>query len=299
MSRFELELNSRDIRRQDLQHEERLIKLRCLLDIEKFSARMNLETYKKRLKSAFPTREALHKSGSFMTMEMLHANEAYQHWQTSGHSCLLVLSGQNRTGDNSTTLSWLSPAAVLTIENLRRSEKCVAYYCCQVDYTMSDRRCPPLQEIMACLVYQIVTLRPTLVQTGSYRIEAAISSNTWRDVDEEIALEAMRACLIDLLSLFEPEEEITLVLDRVDRCSSGDETLSGQVLLTQLLELVLAAPCILKILIVASSTSWKIRPDQRERLRRKGGKHLVDKLDWHQESDRSLALSRFPARNVS
>ena len=156
---------------------------------------------------------------------------------------------------------------------------------------MSDQRRPPLQELMAYLLYQIVVSSPELIQTGSHLIETAISRDEWKDINEEIALEAMRACLMDLLGLFPADEEITLVLDRVDRCCYDDEALSGQVLLMQLLNFVLEAHCILKILVVASSTSWKIREDQRERLRRKGGRYFVDKLDWHQERNHPTTLT--------
>lgn len=115
-----------------------------------------------------------------MNMDMLQANESYQHWQSSEHSCLLALCGQNRTGDSSTTLNWLSPAAVVIIEHLRGSNKTVAYYFCQVEFTMSDRTCPQLQELMACLLYQLRESRPDLVQDGSHRIETAVSSEAWQ-----------------------------------------------------------------------------------------------------------------------
>lgn len=223
---------------------------------------------------------------------MLQADESFQNWQESEHSCLLALCGQNRTWDNATTLSWLSAAAVIVTEQLRGAKRLVAYYYCQVQLNMSDQRRPPLQELMAYLVYQIIASRPELMQIGSHKIKTAVSCDEWREINEEVALEVMRACLMDLLGLFQADEEITLVLDRVDRCCYGDEALSGQVLLMQFLELVFEAPCILNILVVANSTSWKIRADQRERLRRKGGNNFVDKLEWHQERNHPTTLTR-------
>lgn len=156
---------------------------------------------------------------------------------------------------------------------------------------------PQLQELMACLLYQLRESRPDLVQDGSHRIETAISSEAWQDADEQIALEAMRACMLSLPGLFDANEEITLVLDRVNKCCSANELVNGQVLLMQLMKLVMAAPCVLKILVVTSATSWKISPNQRERLRIKGGSYRVDNLDWHQQSGRSMALTAPTLRN--
>lgn len=144
---------------------------------------------------------------------------------------------------------------------------------------MSDRRCPPLQELMACLLYQLVEFHPDLVQHGAQKIETAIQSEAWQNTDGQLALEAMRACMLSLLGLFPTNEKITLVLDWFDKCYSGSQSVSGQVLLMQLLQLVVVAPCVLKILVVTNSTSWKIRPDQRARILKDGGSCYIKKLD--------------------
>jgi hypothetical protein len=61
MSHFLIGLDSRDIQRQNRQDQERIANLRVLLRIEKYIARMHIETYKKRLNSAFPAEETTQK----------------------------------------------------------------------------------------------------------------------------------------------------------------------------------------------------------------------------------------------
>ncbi len=61
MSHFLIGLDSRDIQRQDRQDQERLANLRVLLQIEKYIARMDIETYNERLNSAFPAEETTQK----------------------------------------------------------------------------------------------------------------------------------------------------------------------------------------------------------------------------------------------
>ncbi len=61
MSHSLIGLNSRDIQRQDRQDQERLANLRVLLQIEKYIARMDIETYNERLNNAFPAEETTQK----------------------------------------------------------------------------------------------------------------------------------------------------------------------------------------------------------------------------------------------
>ncbi|KAL8907851.1 MAG: hypothetical protein Q9207_001175 [Kuettlingeria erythrocarpa] len=284
-------LDRRDIKRQKNQDRERLDNLRIILDVEKSRPKTHVEGYKNRLQMTFPHNRINRRTAAPMTPELLQADESYQQWHGCEHSCLLVLSGRTFIGNGPTTLSWLSPAAVTVTEQLRDQQQLVAYYYCQVAPNMLDRECPPLQDVMASLVYQLVEIRPELIESGVQKLQATMTSEDWNSEDEGTALETMRDFLIGLLQSFSPAEVVTLVLDRMDRCRVGDSKLSGWILLTQLLQVVKRAACIIKILVVNSTTSWNLGKDHRERLKRVGGDFYVDKLDWHQQSERSKALT--------
>lgn len=253
---------------------------------------MDIVSYKERLAHAFSSHRQRRNFTPQMTTDLLQMEAQYRQWENCEHSCLLVLSGRNWSGYSSTTLSWLSLAAVLVTEQLHTANRTGASYYCQVDFTISDEKRPSISQVMASIIYQLLVIRPDILRTESQRFEKATQSKDWLDEDENTALEVMNSYLMEVLDSFPPDRSVTLVLDRVDKCCFGMSELSSRVLRMQLLQLVNKAHVTLKILVVTSAnSSWNITGLLRSQLKRKGGDSYVEKLDWHQESNRARALA--------
>lgn len=291
--------------KQDNEDKERLNKLRTALNLQNADSRhLDIHKHRALLNSDFPQRTLRHSKPTQITQASLDHEEMFQHWDQTKDPCLLHLSGQNWTGsDSSSTLLWLSSAAILVLDRLTTSKVFFAYYFCQVSYHVRKHERSCIQDLTCSLVDQLVSLRPELLRSGELSTSLRHTLNTgFAQTDEEdVVLERMKDCLLRILEEFQPDDKIVLVLDRLDKCYCGEEEITAQETLRCLLLIALHARCQVKILIVARSSwfsakqatrfeSW-LRKEQNQQPGRHETLCYLHRNHWDQESERERSLS--------
>ena len=247
-----------------------------------------------------------------MTQASLDREEMFQHWEQTSEPCLLHLSGQNWTGsDSSSTLLWLSPAAILVLDRLATSNVFLAYYFCQVSYHVRKHERSFIRNLTCSLVHQLVCHRPELLRSGelSSSLKHTLGTDSSQLDDEDVMLDRMKDCLLRILGEFQPDDKILLVLDRLDKCYCGEEEITAQETLRCLLLIALHARCQVRILIVARSSwlplnqqkrleTW-LQKEQNQQPGRQKALCYLHRKHWDQESARERSLSPGLVPNTS
>ena len=291
--------------KQDNEDKERLDELRVALNLQNFDSR-HRDVYKHRtlLNSDFPQRTLRLSEPTRLTQASLDREEMFQHWDQTKGPCLLHLSGQNWTGsDSSSTLLWLSPAAILVLDRLAMSKVFLAYYFCQVSYHVRKHEQSCIQNLTCSLVHQLVSHRPELLRSGELLTSLKLTLDPgFAETDEEdVVLDRMKDCLQRILGAFQSDDKVVLVLDRLDKCYCGEEEITAQEILRCLLSIALHARCQVRILIVARS-SWlsakqatRLETWLRKEHNQQPGRHealcYLHRKHWDQESERERSLS--------
>ena len=239
----------------------------------------------------------------------------FQHWDQTTDPCLLHLSGQNWTGsDSSSTLLWLSPAAILVLDRLAMSKAFFAYYFCQVSYHVRKDERTYVQNMMCSLIHQVVSHRPEMLRSGelskslNHTLDAGLAQTDEDDAVLEV-LDRMKDCFLKVLEKFQPGDKIVLVLDRLDKCWSGEEELTAPETLRCLLSIAIHARCQVRILIVTRSSwlqgqqatrleTW-LQKEQKQQPGRQKALCYLHRKQWDQESERERSLSPGLPRNSS
>ncbi|KAL9118252.1 MAG: hypothetical protein Q9187_005208 [Circinaria calcarea] len=188
------------------------------------SPETELEACKKSQLNAFAKLPSHRRSPKVEYMQMspglLSTSEAYQKWQDSAQSCLLLLSGRTASeGRNSRgdTHSWLSPATTYVTEELRKQDQRVAYYCCHPDLRAEDHSG---KEIISTIIYQMLDWKPAILRHRNQQFRSVVQSPAWQDPgDESASIEIMFRLVREILAEIKDLGRITVVLDRVDLCS--------------------------------------------------------------------------------
>ncbi|OCK89971.1 uncharacterized protein K441DRAFT_581561, partial [Cenococcum geophilum 1.58] len=201
-----------------------LKELRSILKFKESDKHTNIQHYKGLLDPAFADRRYGREEPCLMDWDILAEEASFHRWWNTESSSLLFLSGKNWITVNNSTLSWLSYAAVLLTQKPLQDNRNVAYYFCQANNMLTDRRRRTIQDLMASLLYQIANSQPKLLRSGVEAIRDAIASDEWNSEDEEVVLEAMAALFIEVLSTLDSDEEFTLVIDRIDQCRWSSES---------------------------------------------------------------------------
>ena len=152
-----------------------------------------------------------------MTPSLLSTSLAYQSWQRSTQSCLLLLSGhtalEGRNG-RGYTHSWLSPTTTHVTEELHEQGKLVAYYCCHPG--PRPEKIIRGKDIIAAVVYQILEWHPEVLRRKEQQFGVMVRSEEWRSQNEgetlEISFRLLREVLVELKDL----GTFYIVLDRID-----------------------------------------------------------------------------------
>lgn len=270
--------------------------LRSILKFKESDKHTNVQRYKGLLDSAFADRHYGREEPCLMDWDILAEEASFHRWWNTESSSLLFLSGKNWITVNNSTLSWLSYAAVLLTQKLLQDNRNVAYYFCQADNMLTDRRRRTIQDLMASLLYQIANSQPKLLRSGVEAIRDAIASDEWNSEDEEVALEVIAALFIEVLSTLDSDEEFTLVIDRIDQCRWSSEIEdSGSSIenaLLWLLHVVREVPCSIRIVVITYSTSMgDLSHSIRNRLQKRGGERYIERTDWHQEGQTGRSVS--------
>lgn len=209
-----------------------------------------------------------------MTQKLLHTSEAYNKWQDTVGSCLLVLSGQTvpeaRTS-RGYTHSWLSPATIYIAEELRKNERLVAFYSCHPGVRAEGHTG---KDIMSIITYQILEWKPEILRRKDQQFRSKLQSVAWSSPEKEkaavsLSFRLLREVLLDIKDL----GTVFLLLDRVDLCSWKLHNV-----MAALVELVESESCMVKIVVVLDTVRGEWDSDR-------GEESALDRVMVHQGWD--------------
>ncbi|KAL8919901.1 MAG: hypothetical protein Q9172_004749 [Xanthocarpia lactea] len=239
------------------------------------------------LESAFP--EALGNlditrdwSASFhqMTAELLESNTAYQDWLKSSASSLLVFEGatapEGEARQSSSSSCWLSPAVVHVHHRFQSEGKSIAFYTCQPDYREKKTTS---RLVISSLVCQMLRWKPQVLRNKDKELTAIVKSENWNSEDARIAIARQFELLDTVLKLLPADEEIILILDRLDLCMEP-----VHLLLTDFQQLALHSPRKLKIVVIMERIlNSYVRGECMMFLKSGARHHSFGKMGWDQD----------------
>ena len=270
-----------------------LATLRTILGVKEISSHTDLASYGKFLQQQFSA-ENLHLKHCHprpTSMQLLEDDDDFHQWWEAEASRVFLAGGTNCAEDHTMgAMNWMSIGAVLTVEQLRKEDKNVAFFFSQTSHAP---RKASLRTVMASIVYQLAEMHDHRLRSKLDRIQDLVSGASWSqatdDDDNEAFLDQMQHALLDLFSAFEPNDEINIVLDRLDQCNWGTHH-SREILQTlrevlqMLLRVITHAACRVKVLLTVDS--WYSRGLSSQKLGgllRKERERLLLKADWVQE----------------
>lgn len=249
-------------------------------DISSYKSLLSNEIFQRSHGPSYPT---------LMTCDKAEQEPVFNHWLNEADAGILFLSGQNAAWVNQTTLNWLSQAAVLVAEKLKREERELAYIFCQTKSLLAQSEKPLVKSVFAYLAFQLLDRRPMDPQRIESEIEAIIHGDEWKSDDDYDTLQASTKLIKTALQNYHSEETVFLVIDRIDQCLWTYETEKFRQgvsdVLDSLLHVVLAAPCKLKILVVSASTSHSqdLRLSIERRHKHESMRRFVERVNWDQD----------------
>ena len=212
-----------------------------------------------------------------MTPEVLQSNTAYQSWMKCSSSSLLVLAGATREEGRAShsSLCWLSPAALHIFNRFSSEGKRVAFYSCHPDFR-EDSSSSRL--VITGLLWQILAWKPEILRHKVKDFQSALKSDAWSSNETQMGMEFHVDLLKRVLHLFSTDEEILLVLDRLDLCH-----ISKHQFLKELQNLTRISSLKLKILVIMSRISDDYDREECGHLLSSGAKsYSFGRTDWDQ-----------------
>ncbi|KAI9781850.1 MAG: hypothetical protein M1839_005642 [Geoglossum umbratile] len=187
-----------------------------------------------------------------MRLATLGKEDEYARWLNCSHSCVLALSGQNhRSVASRNSLFWLSRAVTDMIEQLQERGQLVAYHLCQV-------RDGSAEDVLLSIIHQILKTKPSILRDTSQfdRLRGLTKRQAWRNKDIGAFSDILDG-IISLLSKQTPDSgPIYIIIDRLDRCSSGQ--ISRVQLVRALVRLATETVGLVKIMVVTRDDIWNL-----------------------------------------
>jgi hypothetical protein len=187
---------------------------------------------------------ALHSAalGRPYTQLSFHAfteNEQYAYWKAVDRSGLLILKG--KTLDEQTGFSWLSPAPLNFLDQVRNEASYATIYCLVgTSAWMQPGSEPPAHAVVSKMIWQLLERKPDLVgnpdRLGDVRNR--IQMQSWR---HPIPKEPC-GLLLEMLSAV---PKAYIVIDRIDRADCDPVAF-----INELLRVIERCPTIVKIFVV-------------------------------------------------
>ncbi|PPJ51253.1 hypothetical protein CBER1_08182 [Cercospora berteroae] len=254
---------------------------------EPYTFNTDLERYKVILGRAFHNRRAIIRAPMETSLHLLTEDADFAQWLTKQESSLLLLGGQNWHRFDSKDLVWLSEGSVLLAESLRSQlsdTQKVAWFLCQTDWTMTDRKKCSVQDVMASLIYQIVLMHADKLRDYHDQVQRVVEGSDWRSDSAEKAFGAFAGLLANIIAHFDDNFSLTIILDRLDQCRWHDEPdqegWNMRFAVEGFLEVMEAVQCCVKFMIVVDTAAAMQLSSYASR------KRLVMKQNWQQESRR-------------
>jgi hypothetical protein len=273
-----------------------LTELRRLLNVPERSDHTNLDHYKKILMQTLFGRAASgtrHIRPRQITMDLLTHDADFASWWQSKKSCMFLAGGSNfDQPSGSVDLNWISLAAVLVAEEARRRNYNTAVYLAQTDFTVNRRRRSTNWAIIASLIYQIAQMHENLLTNKFDTIQEIVSAAAWKSSSAKDFMEHVDTLFLEILGEFPADQEIYLIIDRLDKCQCAEEedescdAHSNMLYYMEgLLRIAADAPCCLKIFLSVNASQLH-RGDRKEIvLNSKQREALLWKNDWSQATE--------------
>ena len=222
--------------------------------------------------------------------DVFKACKDYQSWVNAEHSCLLILSGYNNRSILCSDQCWLSPVAIAIIQSLKicANHPIYTYY---VFPPKGDLFYQTLSVILLQLLRQKSKVLRNNSQCDEFRAEL-YELKKYEKQDKNVIdaegkrLDAFRKVALRVISFFDESETVHIIVDRADFCCLFKETLDEdchfkkriddrKLLLKELVGLVEAARCKLKVLVVISGYQWSMEKYQDELDQKTQGRVIV------------------------
>jgi hypothetical protein len=121
-------------------------------------------------------------------------------------------------------------------------------------------------------------------------VREAVQSPEWNTGDSDTFWDTARPLLLDILSAFSAEEEIVIVIDRLDQCTwtverGDDQVLNMRTAVEELLHMVAEARCRVKLLLIMDTGSSQKLARLKGAPSRKDRGILLLKPEWCQATD--------------
>lgn len=204
--------------------DERLSNLRRILGGDSQDHR-DPKLCKENLKHTFPdaledsdVRQGWSANYHQMTQELLRSDATYQAWMEYPDSCLLVLAGSTELGGRAPQSSsgcWLSPASIHVFDHFHLQRKKVFFYTCQPDFR---EEATSSRLVISSLVCQLLEWKPENLRYNLKDFTSIIESDAWSSKDDPTAIRCHISLLTKVICSIPVEEEIAIILDRLDLC---------------------------------------------------------------------------------
>jgi len=220
-----------------------------------------------------------------LDLNTLQATQQLSTWYSSGKSCLLALSSRNEQNaiEQYGRCSWLSPAVLDLLKQLRERNRFVIYHLCLFHCLQHDSKDLKAHEIVISFISQIVTKCPKILTEESVSARLRSQAQNLSNLSKKSDINEFCDFLLSILQLLDPKlAPIYLILDRIDACS-GD-TSQGE-FTKALLRIVQKAPstCEVKVLIATCATFWDLMKETKALKTHKLESGTFISLVWDQE----------------
>ncbi|KAL8692666.1 MAG: hypothetical protein Q9218_002366 [Villophora microphyllina] len=188
-------------------------------------------------------------------LDTFRACDDYQTWSSSKQPCLLVLSGHNDISIDGPYQCWVSPLAAATVEDFgqRENPPIYAYYA----LTQNGKI---LYDVLPVILLQLLRTKASVLRDEQRYAELRTQLGKLQQVSigENDRVSAMEKTAIRVVEFFTESETIYIVVDRADRCRDIKKADHRKTLLRCLVQMVEAARCKLRILVVIDGRSWRV-----------------------------------------
>lgn len=185
--------------------------------------------------------------------------QAIRDWEASSVSSVLLIVCVNHGRLPRKDHCWLSPLALNLVHSDQSSQKALAHYV--FDYEVRTS----IHAVMPDVLLQLLRLQKhSDLSALAPKLEKYRSSfdGEGRVRNETKAKEALTDAALTIARLLDPQKEVHIILDRIDRCVEEDQ-LDFMTLLNRISE---ETKCCLKVLAVASKSYWEVEGYEEERL---------------------------------
>lgn len=237
------------------QSNNNLSKLRHQLQLDHWSPGVHLQSFKEHKMSFYREREQedyivfTQMSGKFLR-EWKHGKD-FRQWAAERRSSIMILVGENNSNiDEGKRHCWASPLVWNIFEELQERQDVTAFDFCSVQNPEG------VSDITIRILYQLLSAKKEALETDNTLAALQAKIKAYNSCsDEDSKLSALRALAQPIFKLFNQEETVYVLLDRMNMC----EGIYQKELLNLFADIISLSACTIKFLAVANrGPFWSI-----------------------------------------